>query len=1336
MQRQVRLLAFDGGGVRGLSSLMILRRIMYTIEPQDDLYSLPKPCDHFDMICGTSTGGLLAIMLGRLGMGVQECIDAYCQLARDVFQERRSPLPVLRWVGPAFGKARFNCSKLEEVVKHLAKGKCGADSTPMRDIRDNACKVFVCATRTANTELALLRSYQDPEEESGSYTIWQAARATTAAPAFFNSIRFGNPPAEYVDGGLLNNNPIRLLMREATKVWGPEVQFSCVLSIGTGAPPTRRLGSLGHQVLIACEKIATQTERTARDFKSEQLHNLVKKKQYYRFNVARGLQNVQLEEWQVFDLIDAATKSYLEDVATDITDCAHAVLGTLTRHLSNVSVGTPSPLPSPYPISLRSRSDSFQKPLYVDLPGAATPYFTDRIDLLAGLWTFFGSAARREPQIAVLNGLGGMGKTQIALQYIERYRSKYIGVFFVDATSEQELQAGFTRIAHLVIDEEMRRSPGLEYDDVAQNLGFSGLVNSPSRRPLAENWERIVDAVKRWFGRLSRPFLLVFDGADDPAEIDMTKYIPYDTTGDIIITTRDSEARVFGQTFHVEEMPEDAAVELLYRASNKVLDLEHGMAEGIRIVQALGRLPLAINQAGGYLATSEPDITEFLPTYESHAKDLLSKMPYDGIQGYRKSAFTTWEMSYERLLGKSPVSAKLLELLSFVYPKDICAFLYNPSEDARGMTTTEGPRKRSIAMNINIEAGFSELNKDWVLQCDRYSFKKAFASLLKLCLINRTVENYAYTIHPVVHLWARERLNSGDQATYARDAVLLVARALPSLRKENYAEAWQIHRRLLPHAQACWENAQKYNVEGKIQDDPFFLYALSIIATSYRAQGRNKEAAEIFRRVLRGRETVLGPEHPDTLITLDCLASIYDQTGNLDKAEKYYQRVLEGSEDTLGPDHLDTLTAVNDLAGVYEYQGKLEEAEKFYQRALEGRGKQCGQEDPDVLTTIDALAGLYDHEGRIAKAEKLRLRAFAGREKVLGPDHPDTLTTALNLAGMYFAKGKLEQSEKLYQRACEGREKFFGPQHPQTLFALNGFAGLHGAFGRVGQAEKMYREVLAARELVLGIEHPDTLWTLNGLGGLLVNVGKPAEAEILLEQAAHGFSHALGPTHTDTLWVYHNLAIVYENRGRLEEAEKLHKLALSGHQASLGQAHPATLWIMNDLGACYARTGKLEEAETAFRKAYEGKYDLLGFLHPETLYTANCLAGTLWSLDRYEEAETLYKATLEGMKNTQGPTHMDTCCCLCDFGGLYASQRRFDEAEALFRECLEIRKKALGVDHPQTKQVKEKLEEMEGLRVGPVEDRNDGPRKAKTLPSTWGFGIRRKRDERQWAFIG
>jgi tetratricopeptide (TPR) repeat protein/predicted acylesterase/phospholipase RssA len=992
-------------------------------------------------------------MLGRLNMGVQECIDAYCELAWEVFQEKHSHLPFSKWIGPALGKARFDFEKLEEAVKRMIRTKLGNDQVPMRDDRENACKVydvlhhcksplieifrFVCATRTANTELALLRSYRDPEEEGPNCTIWQAARATTAAPAFFSSISFGKPLAEYVDGGLLNNNPIRLLMREATRVWGQDVDFSCVLSIGTGAPPGKKLGSLGHQVLIACKEIATQTETTAREFKAEHNHNLVQKKRYFRFNVAQGLHSIQLEEWQVMDRIDAATKTYLQDVAAEIKDCSGAIKGPSnpvvspsSRHASGQDFSCPeSPQINPLGRSRGStlssifssspinhqRSNSNPKPLYWDLPGTASPYFTDRDDLLAGLHDYFNSPQRKDPQVAVLNGLGGMGKTQIALEYIGRHQSEYMGVFFIDGTSEQGLQSAFARIAHLVIEEEMRQSPGRTYDDIEKTLGFSGLVNSPSRRPLVENWERIVGAVQRWFGRLQKSFLVVFDGVDDPSDVHINNFIPYNTTADVILTTTDSTARAYGHLFKVKEMPEGPALDLLSRASHDPLDSEESRSEGLKIVQALGGLPLAINQAGGYLATSEPDISEFLPTYEAHARDLLSKMPLDGMNRYRKSAFTTWELSYEKLLSTAPISAKLLELLSFVYPKDICPPLYHPSEDTRSVKPRRGlkMRRNSITKNVNVEAGFSDLNKDWVTKFDPYLFKGAFASLLKFCLVNRTTEHHAYTVHPVVHRWARERLSTEDRTTYARDAVLLVARALPSLHRENHAEAWKIHRRLLPHVQACWENFCKYVTHSEDQDDECLLQALSILAISKKAQGLNREAAEIFRRVLRGRERVLGPEHQDTLFTLDYLASFYDQQGNLSEAEGYYKRVLDGCERTLGKNHPNTLTVVHDLAGVYEYRGKIREAEKLYQRALEGREAQLGPEDPEVLTTLDALGGLYDHEGRIGEAEELRQRAFTGREKVLGPDHPDTITTALNLGAMYSEQGKLKLAEEM-----------------------------------------------------------------------------------------------------------------------------------------------------------------------------------------------------------------------------------------------------------------------------------------------------------------------------------
>ena len=128
-------------------------------------------------------------------------------------------------------------------------------------------------------------------------------------------------------------NPIHLLMREATTVWGPDADFSCVLSIGTGALTADKLGSLGHQVLFACAKLATSAENLAKDFGKDQGRMLQQEGKYFRFNVVQGLGKVKLEEWQSFDLLDAATKSYLEDVDLDIQRCSGRLQNPTARAL-------------------------------------------------------------------------------------------------------------------------------------------------------------------------------------------------------------------------------------------------------------------------------------------------------------------------------------------------------------------------------------------------------------------------------------------------------------------------------------------------------------------------------------------------------------------------------------------------------------------------------------------------------------------------------------------------------------------------------------------------------------------------------------------------------------------------------------------------------------------------------------------------------------------------------------------------------------------------------------------------------------------------------------------
>jgi hypothetical protein len=124
-------------------------------------------------------------------------------------------------------------------------------------------------------------------------------------------------------------------MQEALIIWGQDTRISCVLSIGTGAPPVKRLGRMPHRVLMACKDLATETEATARAFKKGHGLKLAQESKYYRFNVIQGLQQVQLEEWEATDLIDSATKVYLDDVDSDIQSCVQAMI--LPRRDSDIS---------------------------------------------------------------------------------------------------------------------------------------------------------------------------------------------------------------------------------------------------------------------------------------------------------------------------------------------------------------------------------------------------------------------------------------------------------------------------------------------------------------------------------------------------------------------------------------------------------------------------------------------------------------------------------------------------------------------------------------------------------------------------------------------------------------------------------------------------------------------------------------------------------------------------------------------------------------------------------------------------------------------------------------
>jgi len=289
----LRLLSLDGGGIRGLSELLILKKLMEKIKSQQKLEDEPLPCEYFDMIGGTGAGGLIALMLGRLCMSVSEAIHHYESFSKTVFSGGKK----------YFGDGKFKASVFEDAVKRIVEAKTKVADLRLRvdDSRWNkkGCNTFVCArlgNHLSASTPTLFCTY--PEDHSPDCTIWEAARATSAAPTFFKSIRIGGTP--YIDGGIGYNNPTEAVLDQARLIY-PDQKIACIISIGSGMSSVPRIvkGNLRQKfvpndVIRLLIAVATDCEST-----SESMAQYLRTSPdiYFRFNVVQELQDIRLEEW-------------------------------------------------------------------------------------------------------------------------------------------------------------------------------------------------------------------------------------------------------------------------------------------------------------------------------------------------------------------------------------------------------------------------------------------------------------------------------------------------------------------------------------------------------------------------------------------------------------------------------------------------------------------------------------------------------------------------------------------------------------------------------------------------------------------------------------------------------------------------------------------------------------------------------------------------------------------------------------------------------------------------------------------------------------------------------
>ncbi|EXA53703.1 hypothetical protein FOVG_01433 [Fusarium oxysporum f. sp. pisi HDV247] len=319
-----RLRSFtDGGGVRGLSALVLLEQLMELSNEHRRKLELPplEPWQMFDMIGGTSTGGLIAIMLGRLRLSIPECKKAYMDLSEKAFTPKNF---ISRQIGVATVRSKFWAEPLEDAIKSLIGDDW--ESKLLRD-DDPVCKVFVVSHLQDYTTHAVLRSYRNfrkPRATLDAMRIWQACRATSAALTFFDSIIIDG--STYSDGGLLYNNPVQLVHGEASEVFPNQEQL--IISLGTGMGRPRVFDPHLFNVAQLLGDLASETERTADDFYRRDDGKAAKAGQYYRFNVP-DIGEVGLEEVKKLKEIKDLTERYLEgaELGQKINSCAERLAG-------------------------------------------------------------------------------------------------------------------------------------------------------------------------------------------------------------------------------------------------------------------------------------------------------------------------------------------------------------------------------------------------------------------------------------------------------------------------------------------------------------------------------------------------------------------------------------------------------------------------------------------------------------------------------------------------------------------------------------------------------------------------------------------------------------------------------------------------------------------------------------------------------------------------------------------------------------------------------------------------------------------------------------------------
>jgi tetratricopeptide (TPR) repeat protein len=482
-----------------------------------------------------------------------------------------------------------------------------------------------------------------------------------------------------------------------------------------------------------------------------------------------------------------------------------------------------------------------------------------------------GQALAQSPQ--AISGLGGIGKTQLAIEYAYRYAHDYEAVLWAPAENKESLISSYSALA--------------------------ALLKLPEQQ--AGDQEITIAAVKRWL-QTHQKWLLILDNADDVTLL--PAFLPPVPGGHILLTTRAYDMQRLATRLEVETLPtEQGALLLLRRAALLPPDGELTQAPADeqrlarKLTEELGGLPLALDQAGAYLEATGMSLDEYQRIYQTHRQTLLNERR-SLVKDHPEPVATTWSLSFEHVEEKSPAAADLLRLCAYLAPDAIPETILTKGAEHLGDQLAP-------------------------VAADAFLFSQATEALRAYSLLARDPRTKMLTVHRLVQAVTQDSLPTDAAQQWKQRAVLAVSAARPDVQD---VKQWPACERWLPHALLCADWIEQEQISSQEA-------ALLLNEAGYylKERGRYREAEPLYQRALEIKEQQLGAQHPHTAGSLNNLASLYHAQGNYELAEPLLRRAISILEQTLGDEHPNTQTGRRNYVGLLRAMGREEEARRMEQ---------------------------------------------------------------------------------------------------------------------------------------------------------------------------------------------------------------------------------------------------------------------------------------------------------------------------------------------------------------------------------------------------------------------